>query len=127
MNTEQTNQIRDYINMPPIEYFRFSELYCSNLFQELNQSTGHSKRLNRFEGREVITFNSTIYSIEKLTVEIGAAFLNGHKGIVNNATLEDSTAYIQGWLSKLRNDKKIIVEASAKAQKAVDYILNEGT
>ena len=47
--------------------------------------------------------------------------------ILNDATLNDSTAYIQGWLKKLRNDKKFDVEASAKAQKVVDYILNIGS
>ena len=83
--------------------------------------------MNRFEGNEISTFNSTNYSKEELTAEIGAAFLNGYTGILNDATLEDSAAYIQGWLSKLRNDKRFIVEASAKAQKAVDYILNERT
>jgi len=83
--------------------------------------------LNRFEGNEVSAFNSSTYSKEELTAEIGAAFLNSHTGILNDDTLTDSTAYIQGWLSKLRNDKKFIVEASAKAQKAVDYILNTGS
>lgn len=89
-------------------------------------STGHAKRLNRFEGNEVNAFHATNYSKEELTAEIGATFLNGYTTILNDATLNDSTAYIQGWLNKLRNDKKFIVEASAKAQKAVDYILNEG-
>jgi antirestriction protein ArdC len=62
-----------------------------------------------------------------LTAEIGAAFLNNHVGILNDETLQDSTAYVQGWLKQLRNDKKFIIEASAKAQKAVDYILNKGS
>ena len=82
--------------------------------------------LNRFENNEINTFNSTNYSKEELIAEIGAAFLNAHTGILNEDTLTDSSAYIQGWLNKLRNDKKFIVEASAKAQKAVDYILNKG-
>ena len=60
---------------------------------------------------------------EELIAEIGAAFLNNHTGILNDDTLTDSASYIQGWLVKLRNDKKFIVEASAKAQKAVDYLL----
>ena len=63
---------------------------------------------------------------EELVAEIGAAFLNNHCGILNDDTLTDSSAYIQGWLNKLRNDKKFVIEASGKAQKAVDYILNEG-
>jgi antirestriction protein ArdC len=32
-------------------------------------------------------------------------------------------AYIQSWLSKLRNDKKLAVSAAQKAQKAADFIL----
>jgi antirestriction protein ArdC len=93
---------------------------------KLAHSTGHTKRLNRFEGNEIRTFNSN-FSKEELIAEIGAAFLDSHAGILNDETLQDSTAYIRGWLKQLRNDKKFIIEASAKAQKAVDYILNKGS
>lgn len=90
-------------------------------------ATGNAKRLNRFKDNEINPFNSkSSYTLEELTAEVGAAFLNNHTGILNDETIKDSTAYIQGWLQQLRNDKKFIIEASAKAQKAVDYILNEG-
>jgi len=126
-NQAYYHPVNDYINMPPLEHFKTSALFYSILFHELIHATGHHTRLNRFEGNEVSAFNSSTYSKEELTAEIGAAFLNSHTGILNDDTLTDSTAYIQGWLSKLRNDKKFIVEASAKAQKAVDYILNTGS
>ena len=125
-NQAYYNPIHDFINMPPIELFKTSELYFSILHHELIHATGHIKRLNRFDGIAIAAFNSIHYSKEELVAEIGAAFLNGHTGILNEDTLNDSTAYIQGWLNKLKNDKKFIVEASAKAQKAVDYILNKG-
>jgi len=32
--------------------------------------------------------------------------------------------YIQDWLNVLKNDTKAVVIASAKAQKAADYIIN---
>jgi antirestriction protein ArdC len=38
---------------------------------------------------------------------------------------ENQAAYIQSWLKKLKNDKRLIISAAATAQKAVDYILNE--
>jgi len=118
----------DYINMPPIERFKSSEMYFTVLFHELTHSVGHPKRLNRFKDNEINPLNSkSSYSLEELTAEIGAAFLNNHTGILNDETMKDSTAYIQVWLQQLRNDKKFIIEASAKAQKAVDYILNEGS
>ena len=53
---------------------------------------------------------------------MGAAYLCGICGI-ENATIDNSAAYIQSWLKKLKSDKKFIVSASSLAQKAVDYIL----
>jgi antirestriction protein ArdC len=32
-------------------------------------------------------------------------------------------SYIQNWLEALQNDKKLIVQASAQAQKAADFVL----
>ena len=55
---------------------------------------------------------------------MGAAFLCGVAGI-ENITLDNSAAYIQGWLRKLRNDKKLVIVAAAQAQKAANYILEE--
>jgi len=54
---------------------------------------------------------------------MGASFLCGHAGI-EHTTLENSAAYIQGWLKALKNDKTLLVHAAAAAQKASDYILN---
>jgi len=63
------------------------------------------------------------YSEEELVAQIGACLLNAHAGC-EMATLENDVAYIQGWLNRLKGDKRFIVFASAKAQRAVDYILN---
>lgn len=46
-------------------------------------------------------------------------------GIETSETFTNSAAYIQNWLQVLKNDNKFIVSASGKAQKAVEYILNE--
>jgi antirestriction protein ArdC len=122
-NLAYYHPVYDYINMPPIELFRSAELYHSVLHHELIHFSGHPKRLNRFGNDGISSFNSS-NTLEELVAEIGAAFLNNHCGILNDDTLTDSSAYIQGWLKKLRDDKKFIIEASGKAQKAVDYILD---
>ena len=62
------------------------------------------------------------YSKEELVAEIGASFLCALCGI-ENKTINNSAAYIQGWLKRLNNDSTLIISASAQAQKAVDYIL----
>jgi antirestriction protein ArdC len=40
--------------------------------------------------------------------------------------IEQSAAYVEGWLRALRNDRKLIVSAGSRAQKAADWILKEG-
>ena len=57
---------------------------------------------------------------------MGAAFLCGVAGIANE-TVDNSAAYIQSWLTKLKNDTRLIILAAAQAQKAADYILGEST
>jgi len=53
---------------------------------------------------------------------MGAAFLCGHAGIAER-TIDNSAAYLKNWLTQLRNDKTLIVQAAAQAQKAADFIL----
>ncbi len=58
--------------------------------------------------------------------ELSAAYLCAEAGI-SPAVLENQAAYIQGWLAKLRSEKRMVVIAAAQAQKAADYILNVAT
>ena len=55
---------------------------------------------------------------------MSAAFLCAIAGI-ENKTLENSAAYIAGWLKALKNDKTMLVMAAAQGQKSADYILNK--
>jgi antirestriction protein ArdC len=115
---------RDIINMPKRETFQDEQHYYCVLFHELTHSTGHERRLNRPGITELAAFGSASYSKEELVAEMGAAFLSGMCDITNQ-TIENSAAYLQGWLKKLKSDKKLIVQAAAQAQKASDYILGE--
>jgi antirestriction protein ArdC len=51
---------------------------------------------------------------------MGSAFLCAEAGI-SAAVLENQAAYLAGWLSKLREDRKLLVYAAAQAQKAADF------
>ena len=116
------NPLRDFVNMPGQNSFENSEAYYSVLFHELVHSTGHEKRLARKELLQMAEFGSDPYSQEELTAEIGACFLNTVSGIESNL-MSNSASYIQGWLKKLKGDKKCIVYASTQAQRATDFIL----
>lgn len=117
--------MHDYINIPDQKYFKDIEKYYSTLFHEAVHSTGHYNRLNRFKKDEPLAaFGSESYSKEELIAEIGAAMLCNHCGILQQ-TLENTGAYIKSWIKVLKNDKRFIIQASSKAQKAVNYILGE--
>jgi antirestriction protein ArdC len=112
----------DSINMPERPSFDGAAEYYSTLFHEFTHSTGHESRLNRPGIAEVHYFGDEIYSKEELIAEMGAAMLCGVVGI-ENKTIKNSASYIQSWLSKLRDDKKLVIHAAAAAQKAADFIL----
>lgn len=114
----------DYICVPCLEQYSRPEEYYSTLFHEMTHSTGHSSRLDRFKGSAACAaFGSAEYSKEELTAEIGAATLCNGCGIETQNSFRNSAAYIQGWLSALRNDNQMIITAAGKAEKAVNYIL----
>lgn len=114
----------DYINMPKLNQFTSSNEYYSTLFHEMVHSTGHKSRLDR--GLENNTgFGSEDYSKEELVAEIGSAFLCNIANIETEDTFKNSVAYLQSWIKVLKSDKKFIVSASSRAEKAVDFILEK--
>ena len=115
----------DYIQVPCKEQYQNIEEFYSTLFHEMIHSTGHKTRLDRLEESNKAHFGSESYSKEELVAEIGSATLINKLGIGTNKSFNNSTAYIQSWLRVLKNDKKFIISASSRAEKAVKYILNE--
>lgn len=111
----------DLINLPRPETFDSPEDYFSVSYHELAHSTGAKSRLNRPTLTDMAPFGSTNYSKEELVAEMTAAMLCGATGI-ENKTIDNSAAYVQGWLKKLKNDRRLVVLAAAQAQKAADYI-----
>lgn len=112
----------DVVRMPERSRFESAEAYHATMFHEITHSTGHKSRLDRPGITELAAFGSPTYSREELVAEMGAAFLCGHTGI-QNATIDNSAAYVAGWLKRLREDKKLVVQAAGQAQRAVDFIL----
>lgn len=114
----------DTVNMPNPDYFDSPEAYHSTLFHELGHSTGHETRLDRHRHEDCShMFGSASYSKEELVAEMTAAFLCGVCAIDTEDTRENTTAYINNWISKLKNDPKMVVWAASRAQAAADFIL----
>ena len=107
------------------EQYQNVEEFYSTLFHEMVHSTRHKTRLDRLETGVNTHFGTESYSKEELVAEIGSASIMNLLGIETKKSFRNSSAYIQNWLQVLRGDKKFIISASSKAEKAVKYIMNE--
>ena len=112
----------DRVVLPCMEQFKETAEYYSTAFHELTHSTGHESRLNRLE--RTAFFGTEAYSKEELIAEIGAAALVNYSGLETPSSFRNNAAYIQNWLGVLKGDKRFIVSAAGKAEKAVKLILN---
>lgn len=111
----------DRIVLPMMKQFTETAEYYGTAFHEMVHSTGHAKRLARIDSQA--NFGGEEYSKEELVAEIGSAALVHHAGLETSSSFHNSAAYVQNWLSILRNDKRFIVSAAGKADKAVNFIL----
>jgi antirestriction protein ArdC len=108
----------DLIRIPEPRFFISPERYAKTKFHESVHSTGHQSRLNR-----QLDGDRSEYSREELVAEMGASMLCGLAGILDT-TIDNSAAYIAGWLQVLKADKRAVIVAAGAAQKAADHILN---
>lgn len=111
----------DRVTCPVRKAFKSRESYYATMFHELVHSTGHASRLARPAILQSDRFGGCDYSKEELVAELGAAFLCAQVGI--EAELEQSAAYLRGWMEKLSGDSKLLVQAAGQAQRASDYML----
>lgn len=115
----------DSITLPRMKRFAKLAEYYSTAFHEAVHSTGAKTRLAREGVVGRIFFGSEDYSKEELIAELGASMLVSHVGLETESSFANNVSYISGWLEALKNDKRMIVSAAGKAEKAVKYILNE--
>src|SRR5712691_1227425 len=107
-----TSPITDRITMPPRGLFANAEEYWSTFWHEAGHASGQRKRLNRDSITEAAPFGSATYSVEEIVAEMTAAYLCGITGI-ENRTIDNSAAYVVGWLRQLRDQRKLIIHAAA--------------
>lgn len=116
---------KDVIQVPDIKRFDNSEEFYNTTYHEIVHWTGHESRLARSGIIDRVSFGSEPYAEEELIAEMGASYLCALTGIDREKLMENNAAYINGWLSKLRADKRLVFRAASAAQKAVNYITGQ--
>ena len=107
----------DFISLPPKESFENPSDFYGIIFHEIVHHSGAEARLNREFGKR---YGDQAYAFEELVAEMGAAFLCASCGIPY-ATRHSN--YIGDWIQVLKDHKRAIFTAAAKAQAAVDFVL----
>ena len=124
-NRAYYNLTLDEVVVPMLSQYKIPAEYYSTTFHELTPSTIPESRCDRKAENERSFFGNTEYSREELVAEIGSAMLCNRVGIEAEKAFRNSVAYIKSWLEALKNDPKMIVWASSRAEKAAKFILNE--
>ncbi len=107
----------DFITLPLKESFESREAFFGVAYHEICHWTGASHRLNREFGKR---YGDQAYAFEELVAEMGAAFLCASVGIPYTTRHSN---YIGDWIQVLKDHKRAIFTAAAKAQAAMDFIL----
>ncbi|WP_457813776.1 zincin-like metallopeptidase domain-containing protein (plasmid) [Sinorhizobium meliloti] len=108
----------DDILMPDRARFVDEVHLYSTLLHEMSHWSGAKHRLDReLSGR----FGSESYAVEELVAELSASFLCADLGVAHDPR-DNTTTYLGSWLKALKNDKRAIITAAAKAQAAADYL-----
>lgn len=114
-NSARYNAITDCIMVPRLEQFESSEEYYRTVLHELAHATGHKDRLNR----SVEKFKPLeTYGKEELIAEMASAYMCMYFGIAPD---ENTTAYIDSWLSAIDKDPYLLTSAGQQAEKVLEY------
>lgn len=115
----------DRVNMPARD-FKSPEAYAATYAHELTHSTGHKKRLGRFdELHGKFEGMNADYAFEELVAEMGAAFVCAELGIQGRH--EQHATYLDHWLKQLESDYRFLTQAASAAAKAHSFIMEAGS
>ncbi|RWD39512.1 zincin-like metallopeptidase domain-containing protein, partial [Mesorhizobium sp.] len=108
----------DDILMPDRNRFDSEVHLYSTLLHEVAHFSGAKHRLDRdLTGR----FGNEAYAMEECIAELAATFICADLGVAHDPR-DNTAAYLANWLAVLKNDKRAIITAAAKAQAAADYL-----
>ena len=103
----------------PEEVYKDGMEYYSSALHEMAHSTGTEGRLNRIKGDR---FGDPKYAKEELVAELTAANTGYSLGF-DKRILDNNAAYLDGWISVLKENPKFIVSVMADVNKASMMVL----
>lgn len=109
------------ISATPGEVYKDGMEYYSSALHEMSHSTGAENRLNRTKGDH---FGDSRYAKEELVAELTAAMVGNALGF-DARILDNNAAYLDSWISALKQEPRFIVSVMADVNKASAMILEQ--
>lgn len=114
----------DVVHVPKEGLFKDYSHYAFALLHELAHATAHESRLNR--PLRFYVEDPESYAKEELRAEIASTFLAEYFPIdVTDDHDKNHVAYIQSWISILKNEPEELFKAIKDADKIVDYMVEQ--
>lgn len=112
----------DCITNPLKEQFPIGEDFYSTLLHEMAHSTGHKDRLDRNFAKTIM--EKDLYAIEELTAELTSAIAGSLLDIAVGPR-EENAAYLNSWLSCLKEKPEYLFTILGAVSKATDLIMSK--
>ena len=117
--------VSDTVHLPPQEAFFSTDARIGTTLHELSHATSAPSRLDR----PVVGYREDPekYAIEELRAEIASTFVSAEIGAnVPDSVIENHMAYVQSWLSQIKEDHNVLFSAIKEADKIADYMIDKG-
>lgn len=120
VNAAFYNSEADEITVPPRGHFKSEGDYYRTLIHEIAHWTGHETRLNR--GLDEATRDTPEYAWEELRAEMASAMICTALGVEGG--LQDHAAYLDSYITLLKEDRSAIFKAARDAEKIYDTVFD---
>lgn len=115
----------DTIHLPPEEAFFSTEERISTTLHELAHSTAAPSRLDRPTAG--LRQDPAMYALEELRAEIASCYTAAAIDLkISDSVVENNRAYVQHWLTAIKQDHNVLFAAIKDADKIADYMVEQG-
>ena len=115
----------DTVHLPPQEAFFSTDARIGTTLHELSHATSAPSRLDR----SVVGYREDPdkYAYEELLAEVSSTYVSAAIGAsIPDSVIENHLAYVQSWLSQIKEDHNVLFNAIKEADKIADYMIEKG-
>lgn len=115
----------DTVHLPPEEAFFSTEERISTTLHELAHSTAAPSRLDRATAG--LWQDPAMYALEELRAEIASCYTAAAIDLkISESVVDNNLAYVQHWLTAIKQDHNVLFTAIKDADKIADYMIEKG-